>query len=89
MRCSGRLRNAGEQAGLLLEPRFAGQVLTRVAGQVERMVKSNLLPVLICAPELRRHLRNLTERVIPQLSVVAMSEVPSHVALRSFGMVTL
>lgn len=86
---AGSLRNAGEQSGLLLEPRFAEQVLTRLAGQVERMVKSNLLPVLICAPELRRHLRSLTERVMPQLSVVAMTEVPSHVALRSFGMVTL
>lgn len=86
---AGSLRNAGEQAGLLLEPRFVEQVLARLAGQVERMVKSNLLPVLICAPELRRHLRSLTERVIPQLAVVAMTEVPSHVALRSFGMVTL
>ena len=86
---AGSLRSAGEQAGLVLEPRFAEQVLTRLAGQVERMAKSNLLPVLICAPELRRHLRSLTERVMPQLSVVAMTEVPPHVALRSFGMVTL
>jgi flagellar biosynthesis protein FlhA len=86
---AGSLRNPGEQAGMVLEPRFAEQVLTRLSGQVERMVKSNLMPVLICAPELRRHLRSLTERVIPQLSVVAMTEVPSHVALRSFGMVTL
>ena len=83
------LRSVDEKATLVLEPRYAEQVLARMAGQVEKMVKSNLMPVLVCAPELRRHLRILTERVLPQLSIVSMAEVPPHVALRAFAMVTL
>ena len=83
------LRSVDEKATLVLEPRYAEQVLARMAGQVEKMVKSNLMPVLVCAPELRRHLRILTERVLPQLSIVSMAEVPTHVALRAFAMVTL
>lgn len=47
------------------------------------------MPVLVCAPQLRRHLRVLTERVLPQLSIVSMAEIPPHLALRAFGMVTL
>ena len=60
-----------------------------MAAQVEKMVKSNLMPVLVCAPQLRRHLRVLTERVLPQWSIVSMAEIPPHLALRAFGMVTL
>jgi flagellar biosynthesis protein FlhA len=83
------LRNVDEKATLVLEPRYAEQVLARMAAQVEKMVKSNQMPVLVCAPQLRRHLRVLTERVLPQLSIVSMAEIPPHLALRAFGMVTL
>lgn len=83
------LRNVDEKSTLVLEPRYAEQVLARMAAQVEKMVKSNLMPVLVCAPQLRRHLRVLTERVLPQLSIVSMAEIPPHLALRAFGMVTL
>ena len=83
------LRNVDEKTTLVLEPRYAEQLLARMAAQVEKMVKSNLMPVLVCAPQLRRHLRILTERVLPQLSIVSMAEVPSHLALRAFGRVTL
>jgi flagellar biosynthesis protein FlhA len=53
------------------------------------MMKSNMLPVLLCAPELRRHVRQVTQRVIPHLSIVALTEVPNNVSLRSFGVVTV
>jgi flagellar biosynthesis protein FlhA len=53
------------------------------------MIKNNAKPVLLCAPELRRHLRRLTERLMPQLSIVSMSEIPNTVNLRAFGVVTV
>jgi len=86
---AGSLRSAEEKSALVLEPRFAEQVLSRIGAQVERMLKSNVVPVLLCAPELRRHLRRLTERVLPHLAVVSMNEVPTTVSLRSFGVVTI
>jgi len=74
---------------LVLEPRFAEQVIARIGGQVERMITNNVMPVLLCSPELRRHLRRLTERVLPHLSVLSMTEVPNNVNLKSFGVVTV
>ena len=47
------------------------------------------MPVLLTAPELRRHLRRVTERVLPHLSVVSMSEVPTTVSLKAYGLVSL
>jgi len=86
---AGSLRGADDKAALALEPRFAEQLLARTAAQVERMLKNNAMPVLLCAPELRRHVRRLTERVMPHLAVLSLNEVPGNVSLKSFGVVTV
>lgn len=83
------LRAVDNRSTLVLEPRFAEQVIGRIAAQVERMMKGNVMPVLLTAPELRRHLRRVTERVLPHLSVVSMSEVPTSVSLKAYGLVSL
>ncbi|MDQ8035313.1 MAG: FHIPEP family type III secretion protein, partial [Bordetella sp.] len=78
---------AGAGSPLVIEPRLAERLVGRLIQQSERMMKSNLLPVLLCAPELRRHVRGLSERLVPHLRVVSMSEVPHNVELKSFGVV--
>jgi flagellar biosynthesis protein FlhA len=83
------IRGADAKSALVLEPRFAEQMLARIAVQVEKMMKSNVIPVLLCAPELRRHLRRITERVFPHLSILSMSEVPTSMNLKAFGVVSL
>lgn len=83
------VRAVDQSSTLVLEPKFAEQLLTKLAGQVEKMMKSNVMPVLLCSPELRRHLRKVTERVMPHLSVVSMAEVPTNIHLKAFGAVRL
>jgi len=83
------IKAVDERTALVLEPRFAEQVLSRMSAQVERMMKSNILPVLLCAPEVRRHVRQVTQRVLPHLAVLSLTEVPHSVNLRSFGVVTI
>jgi flagellar biosynthesis protein FlhA len=51
------------------------------------MMSHNLLPVLLCSPDLRRHLRALSERVLPHLRVLAMTEVPQNLELKSYAVV--
>lgn len=82
---------SAEGAGhpFVLDPRMAEQVVKRLVQQAERMMKSNLLPVLLCAPELRRHVRALSERVMPHLRVLSMTEIPHSVELKSFGVIQL
>lgn len=81
------LRSNEERTTLVLEPRFAEQVLRRIAEEVERMSRGNVRPVLLCAPNLRRHIRRFTERLVPQLSVLSLNEISSHISLRAFGVV--
>jgi flagellar biosynthesis protein FlhA len=83
------VRTIDEKSTLVLEPRLAEQLLRRMGAEMERMMSSNLTPVILCAPNLRRYVRKLTERVLPQLSVISLSEVPNSVSLKAFGMVTV
>ena len=83
------LRAATLNGNFAVEPRFAEQLMARIVGQAEQMMKKNLLPVLLCAPEIRRHVRGLTERAMPHMRVLAITEIPNNVPLKSFGTVSV
>lgn len=75
-------------SGFAIEPKVVEKFLLHLMQQAEKMMKNNLLPVLLCAPELRRHLRSLSERAIPHLRVLSMAEIPQAIELKSFGTLT-
>jgi flagellar biosynthesis protein FlhA len=81
-------REGRPPASFALEPRLVEKFTLHLMQQAERMMKSNLLPVLLCAPELRRHLRALSERGLPHLRVLSMAEIPHTVELKSYGTIT-
>ena len=81
------LRSVEDKSSLVLEPRFAEQILRKLSEEVERMARGNLRPVLLCAPNLRRHVRRFTERLVPQLWVLSLNEISQHVSLRAYGVV--
>ena len=81
------LRVTDKQVALILEPPIADGLIRRLSQRCEEMMVQNLMPVLLTQPAMRRHLRRLTERVLPHLSVVSMNEVPSNRAVKSFGTV--
>ncbi|MCH2172754.1 flagellar biosynthesis protein FlhA [Myxococcota bacterium] len=74
---------------LAVDPKFAEQLITQTATHVQKMLTGDILPVLLCAPELRRHVRQLMERMIPQLNVISLEEIPNTVNVKSYGMVAL
>ena len=84
------LRASAESGSrLAIEPRVADQLIGNLVQQAEAMMKANLLPVLLCSPDLRRHLRMLTERVLPHLRVLSMSEIPGSIELKAFSAVSV
>jgi flagellar biosynthesis protein FlhA len=64
------------------------RTLMRVAAAAERMLKVNLIPLLICAPALRRHLRSLCERAAPHLHVISLSEIANGFDLKVFAAIS-
>ena len=83
------IRSVDDRSALVIEPRFAEQLLRKLTAEADRMLSSELMPVILCAPNLRRHVRRFTERLMPQLCVLSLSEVPNNLNLKAFGMVSL
>lgn len=92
MQAASSMGTAGQgpsSALFVLDPKLAEQFIGRLVQQAEKMMKSNLLPVLLCSPELRRHIRAMSERVVPHLRVLSMSEIPQNIELKSWGVVAV
>ncbi|WP_172200425.1 flagellar biosynthesis protein FlhA [Niveibacterium sp. COAC-50] len=70
------------------DPRAAESFLLKLAGQAERMMKSSLLPVVLCSPDARRQIRALCERATPHVRVLSVAEIPPHYELRAFSTVS-
>jgi flagellar biosynthesis protein FlhA len=83
------IRASDGKGGFVLDPRLAEQFLMKLMGLADAMMRQNLSPVLLCAPELRRHLRSFTRRSVPRLAVLSMGEIPHSIDLKSFGTVKL
>jgi flagellar biosynthesis protein FlhA len=83
------VRSVENGSNLVVEPKYAEQLLSRLVAESERMMKANMLPVLLCSPDLRRHVRLLAERMVPHMRILSMAEIPNTVNLKSYGTVSL
>ena len=72
---------------LALEPSLTERFISSLATQVENMLAERKRPVLLCSSLLRRHIKQLTQRVIPHLTVLGMNEIPVNIQVESFGVV--
>ncbi|WP_425999082.1 flagellar biosynthesis protein FlhA [Caulobacter sp. DWR1-3-2b1] len=82
------VRRADGKSGFIIDPRVAEQLMRRLIPLVEAMTQQRLAPVLLCGPEIRRHLRAFTRRTVPRLAIISVNEVPHTIDLQSFGVVS-
>jgi len=85
---SGMAQQAG-QGTMLVEPKLAEQLIRKLSSLTDAMHRDGRAPVLLCGPELRRHLKAFTRRSLPKLSVLSVNEIPMRINLRSFDIVRL
>ena len=74
---------------LALEPGLAQKILTSIHQNIDRIAHLNHQPVLVCSPILRRHLKRLLERFLPQVAVLSHSELTPQTKIQSIGTVTI
>ncbi len=86
---STSLRVINEKPTLMLDPGLAEQLVKKLLSHTDNMMKSNHFPVLLCAPEIRGIFKNFTQRLIPHLSIISLSEIPNNINVKSFGMVSV
>ncbi|MCF8085604.1 MAG: flagellar biosynthesis protein FlhA [Desulfohalobiaceae bacterium] len=79
---------SGQGSYLALEPRTAERLLTSLSEQIKQS-GSGTHPVLLCAPNIRPHVKRLTEQYLPQLPVLSYNEITPQLQIQSLGTVQI
>ncbi len=86
---SNSLLQTEQGVQLVLDPQYAQQVLNAVSKSIEGNPAVAGQPILLTSPSIRRHLRKLTERFIPQLVVLSHHELSPTANVKSVDVVRL
>ncbi|MBU0665459.1 MAG: flagellar biosynthesis protein FlhA [Proteobacteria bacterium] len=73
---------------LAIDPQMA-QVILDSIGRAITLFSGGQRPTLLSAPQIRPHVRKLTERYYPSLVVLSHNEITPNLKVRSLGTVTL
>ncbi len=73
---------------LAIDPNTAQNILDSI-GQAIGLFSAGQRPTLLAAPQIRPHVRKLTERYYPSLTVLSHNEITPNLKVRSLGTVTL
>ncbi len=68
-----------------LDPGTVQKIVRAVQTKVEKVAEEGFQPVILCGPAVRRHLRRLVERFVPNVVVLSHSEIPGDIRLESLG----
>jgi len=77
------------QEGIAIDPQTAQRLVNSVQQGVETFSARGLLPVLLTSPNVRRYVRQLVGRYVPQLAVLSYNEVAEGVKVQSLGVIGL
>lgn len=83
------LRPAEGGAVIALDPTTGHLLLTRLAQLVTETENRDIRPVLVCAPPLRPAVRRMTRPILPQVPVLAYSELSGGARVQSAGVVSV
>jgi flagellar biosynthesis protein FlhA len=84
-----KIQKAEYGSNLMIEPSLAQKILTSIHQTLDRVTHLNVQPVILCSPVLRRHLKRLLERFLPQIAVLSHSELTPQTKIQSLGTVTM
>ena len=73
---------------LALDPKIAQKILDSLTSFLSSF-SGGQQPVLLVLPQIRPHVRRLTERYFPNLAVLSHNEITSQIRIQSIGTVTI
>ena len=74
---------------LAIDPNDSKKILESAAAHIEKLLKVQQTPILLCSPAVRMYVRQLTERYFPQVPVLSYNELEADVEVQSIGMVNV
>jgi flagellar biosynthesis protein FlhA len=74
---------------LALSPGLASALVNGIAREVERVGQQGYAPILLCSSQIRLALKRLTERNLPNLTVLAYNEIVPRLDVRLVGTIEM
>ena len=74
---------------LSLDPKVTQNILASLNEKIEEATGMGEKMVILCSPVVRNHFKRLTEKFIPNLTVISHNELSPEVNVRSLGSVRL
>ncbi|MGM0501135.1 MAG: flagellar biosynthesis protein FlhA [Bacillota bacterium] len=86
---SNSIEHTDQGSYLALNPDFAQQIYNSLGEQIQNVSNQGYDPIVITAPILRYHFKELTEQVAQDLVVLSYNELESYINVQTVGMVSL
>lgn len=86
---AGNLVQTERGQELSLDPKITQTILASLNEKIEEATNLGEKMVVLCSPVIRNHFKRLTEKFIPNLTVVSHNELSPEVNIRSLGTVRL
>jgi flagellar biosynthesis protein FlhA len=74
---------------LSLDPNMINQVIQAAGEEAKKAVNDGYQPLIICSPMVRRHLRRILERFLPEVVILSHSELVSPVEIKALGRIEI
>ena len=74
---------------LAVDPTISQRILESIATQVEQLSLLEQTPIVLCSPDVRMYVRQLTERYFPQIPILSYNELEANVEVQSVGVVNI
>ncbi|MCK9293666.1 MAG: flagellar biosynthesis protein FlhA [Desulfobulbaceae bacterium] len=74
---------------LALDPNLGQKIIEAIQANVDKISQEGYQPIIITSPVVRRHLRRLIERFMPQVVVLSHNELTNQSKIQSLGTVDL
>jgi flagellar biosynthesis protein FlhA len=82
--------NQSEQGTVLnIDAKSTQSILASISEKIDEATRVGEKMVLLCSPYVRRHLKRLTEKFIPNLVVISHNEISTETHIRSLGTIRL
>lgn len=86
---SERVEQTEQGSYLAIDPETTQQIYDSLSDQVSRMINAGQQPIILASPAIRMYMRQLMERLMPDIPVISYSELEPHVEVQSVGMVNV
>ena len=86
---SGSIQRSEHGSLITLDASSISKIVGRIREIVARVALLHPDPTILCSPDVRPHLRKMTERFLPRCAIVSANELAPSISVESIGSVTL